>query len=216
MPGKKLIMALSYANTQGRFFKGMAEELAGSTAFLWIHFIIGVSLIALGGTGIYVIFKIGEISFRGIYLSFVALIIGCGLWFLLEIAALWFEGRIIVHYVHEGLFLLAVGMVFGLRTMARKALAHASATRSANMHGIQLETIYQELEEIHRIKTEFLVNLGEDLRRRLPGIQESVQTLLVDERRSESERRELHQIQSNAELIRKHCENILKFCEMKA
>ncbi|HEX8924973.1 MAG TPA: ATP-binding protein [Terriglobales bacterium] len=195
---------------------------------MWLHVtsdvLIGIAYVAISFMlGVLVHRNRKDIPFSWVFIAFGLFIVSCGATHFMEAITVWHP-----YYWLEGdLKLLtavaSLATAFAMpplipRTVQMVRQAKSSAERKRRLEGAlqELETVYAQLQELDRLKTDFFANVSHELRTPLSLILAPAERMLRTSQLGPDERESLEIIQRNAHVLLRHVNELLDISKFDA
>jgi signal transduction histidine kinase len=141
---------------------------------VWLHVVsdllIGLSYVAISLTLAYLVYRIRNLPFYGMFLAFGVFIISCGMTHFMDVLVVWDARYWLQGFVKALTAVSSVGTAVLLPPLVPKVLALARTARLSEERRFQLETahaelerLYEQVKELDRLKREFFANVGREL-----------------------------------------------------
>lgn len=194
---------------------------------LWLQVstngLIGVSYLAITSTLVFLLYRVGDIPFKAMFLAFGVFIASCGITHFFDVWVIWKPDYWIDGGVRVVTAAASVGTALALPPLVPKALALAQGAKAAHDRGIALETavsdlasLYEKTRELEQLKTQFFANVSHELRTPLTLILGPVDKLRQDATLSAEQRRDLDVVFRNAEMLLKQVNDLLDVARLEA
>jgi signal transduction histidine kinase len=194
---------------------------------IWLHvssdLLIGLSYVAISATLAYLVYRIRNLPFYGMFLAFGVFIVSCGLTHFMEVVVVWDARYFLQGFVKALTAVASVGTAILLPPLVPKALALFRAAEVSEERKQQLETTNAELERLYaqvrhldQLKTEFFANVSHELRTPLTLVIGPTEKLLGSEGLTPEQRRALETVALNARTVLKHVNDLLDVARLEA
>jgi PAS domain S-box-containing protein len=211
-----------------------ASFLPHAVCYLWdpsllaLHAItdllIGTSYVAISATLGYLVYRARrDVPFHWVILAFGLFIVACGMTHFMELWTLWSARYWLSGSVKALTAIASVATALIVPPLVPRALsligaAKLSEQRKVNLERAhaELESLYERIQEVDRLKTQFFANVSHELRTPLSLILGPSEKLLAAATLSEPERRDLAVIQRNARLLLRHVNDLLDVSKLEA
>lgn len=184
---------------------------------------IALAYISISITLAYLVYRVGDLPFKAMYLAFGVFIVTCGITHLLDVWVIWHPDYWVDGMVRGVTAIASVGTALFLPPLVPKALALARGAKAAHDRGMKLETMVDELARMYEQskrdeeqKTRFFANISHELRTPLTLILGPADKLTRAEGLDESQRRDAEVIVRNARTLLKHVEDLLAMARLEA
>jgi len=185
--------------------------------------LIGVAYVAIAATLAYMVYRIGDLPFRAMYIAFGLFIVSCGVTHFMDVWVIWHPDYWFDGGVRAVTAVASIGTAITLPPLVPKALAIARGAQAAHQRGVALEhmvselgTMYERSRELEQLKTNFFANVSHELRTPLALVLGPVERLLNDEHLSPAQRFDLEVVQKNARLLLRHVNDLLDVARIEA
>ena len=185
--------------------------------------LIGGAYVAIAATLAYMVYRIGDLPFRAMYIAFGLFIVSCGVTHFMDVWVIWHPDYWFDGGVRAVTAVASIGTAITLPPLVPKALAIARGAQAAHQRGVALEhmvselgTMYERSRELEQLKTNFFANVSHELRTPLALVLGPVERLLNDEHLSPAQRSDLEVVQKNARLLLRHVNDLLDVARIEA
>jgi signal transduction histidine kinase len=194
---------------------------------LWVQVatngLIGLAYVAISATLLALVWKVREVPFKFIYLSFGAFIVACGATHFSDIWMIWDPE----YWVDGGIRVVtAIASVITAIVLPRLVPEAAGLVRSAQAakeRGLELETMFRDLEHVHertveleQAKTQFFANVSHELRTPITLILGPIEQLLARGGLDARQEHDLEVVRRNARTLLKHVNDLLAVARLES
>jgi signal transduction histidine kinase len=219
------VRAWSLFATDGLMPHGHCYLWEPSLVFLQVssNLLIGLAYIGISSTLAYLIWRVRDIPFQRMYIAFGVFIISCGLTHLMDVWTVWTPLYWLDGWLRAITAAASVLTALMLPPLVPQAIALAQAARTAHTRGIALETaykdldtLYQQQQELDRTKTHFFASVSHELRTPLTLIIGPVDRLLDSPELPPAQRHDLEIVRRNAEVLLGNVNDLLDIARSEA
>jgi signal transduction histidine kinase len=184
---------------------------------------IALAYISISITLAYLVYKVGDLPFKAMYLAFGIFIVTCGITHLSHIWVIWNPDYWTDGMIRAVTAVASVGTAIALPPLVPKALALARGAKAAHARGVKLETMvddlarmYEQTKQVEEQKTRFFANVSHELRTPLTLILGPADKLSQADNLDVEQRRDAEVIARNARTLLKHVEDLLAVARLEA
>jgi len=196
-------------------------------ALVWLQVIsngsIALAYLSIFATLVYLVYRIKNIPFSGVYIAFAVFIISCGFTHLFDIYVIWNPAYWLDGSVRAITAIASVLTAIFLPPLVPKAVALAEAARLSQERGSKLEQANRDLaillektRQLEQLKTQFFTNISHELRTPLTLILGPTERLLGTSNVTPDQRRDLDLIGRNTRTLMKHVNDLLDVSKLEA
>jgi len=185
--------------------------------------VIALAYISIFATLVYLVRRISGMPFQRMYLAFAVFIVSCGFTHIFDIIVIWDPAYWLDGSMRAVTAIASLGTAVLLPPLVPKAVALAEAARLSHERGVQLEAANREMavllektKELEQLKTQFFANVSHELRTPLALILGPAESLESAWGLSDTERRHVRLISSNARALLKHVNDLLDISKLEA
>ncbi|HKI36383.1 MAG TPA: ATP-binding protein, partial [Gemmataceae bacterium] len=194
---------------------------------IWLHvtsdLLIGLSYVAISLSLAYLVYRIHNLPFYGMFIAFGVFIVSCGLTHFLEVVVVW-DARYWLQGLIKALTAVSsVGTALLLPPLIPRAIALVRAAELSEGRRRRLETtnaelgrLYEQVKQLDRLKTEFFANVSHELRTPLTLVIGPTERLLASADLTPEQRQSLKTVALNARTVLKHVNNLLDLSRLEA
>ena len=184
---------------------------------------IALAYISIFATLVYLVRRISGMPFQRMYLAFAVFIVSCGFTHIFDIIVIWDPAYWLDGSMRAVTAVASLGTAVLLPPLVPKAVALAEAARLSQERGLQLEVanrdmavLLEKTKELEQLKTQFFANVSHELRTPLALILGPAESLESAWGLSDTERRHVRLIASNARALLKHVNDLLDISKLEA
>jgi signal transduction histidine kinase len=194
---------------------------------IWLHvssdLLIGLSYVAISATLAYLVYRIRNLPFYGMFLAFGVFIVSCGLTHFMEVVVVWDARYFLQGFIKALTAVSSVGTAILLPPLVPKALALVRAAQTSEERkrrleatNAELERLYKQVSQLDQLKTEFFANVSHELRTPLTLVIGPTERLLGSEGLAPEQRQALETVALNARTVLKHVNDLLDLARLEA
>jgi signal transduction histidine kinase len=185
--------------------------------------LIGLSYVAISLTLAYLVFRIRNLPFWGMFLAFGVFIVSCGLTHFMEVVVVWDARYWLQGFIKALTAVSSVGTAILLPPLIPKALAlvriadlSEERKRRLETTNAELERLYKQVTHLDQLRTEFFANVSHELRTPLTLILGPTRRLLGSDGLTPEQRQALETVALNAGTLLKHVNDLLDVARLEA
>jgi signal transduction histidine kinase len=196
-------------------------------ALIWLHvtsdLLIGLSYVAISLSLAYLVYRIRNLPFSGMFLAFGVFIVSCGLTHFMDVlviwdARYWLQGfiKVLTALSSVGTALLLPPLIPKVVAFVRTAELSEERKRRLETTNAELEQLYKQVRQLDQLKTEFFANVSHELRTRLTLVLGPTEKLLASDGVTAEQRQALETVALNARTVLKHVNDLLDLARLEA